>query len=141
MKRVLGLMLLTSALVAPAFAANISGKWQLSLPSMAGLPNVTYHLSMNQVGGVVDGNLSASDDEVSTGSPVDTSLHDARIEGDAVTFYVWRGTDHPAKQFFRGTIVEDSIHFTVSGGPSYTIADPTAQSQVKPIEVIAVRER
>ncbi|WP_263418250.1 hypothetical protein [Terriglobus albidus] len=47
-------------------------------------------------------------------------VFDAKVDGDTISFYVWRGSDQPAKQYYKGTMTEDEIQFTVTGGPAST---------------------
>jgi hypothetical protein len=65
----------------------------------------------------VTGTITARIDP-GTNSPVNTEIWGGRAVGDSVTFYVWTGTDQPAKTTYRGTLSADGeeITFTVTGG-------------------------
>jgi len=78
--------------------------------------------------------------EQSTGSPVDVALHGLTIEGDAISFYIWRGTGQPVKLIVKGTRVGDSIHFAVVSGPTHFIFDPGTEVKEVRFEAEAVRE-
>src|SRR5215471_2722833 len=117
MKATLAVLLL--ALTAQsAFAVNFSGKWAIPSPAGArggrGGPTI---LVLNHVGAEVTGTISGRGN-LGTGSPVNTEVLGGKVEGDVLSFYVWTGTDQPAKTTYRGTISAsgDEIQFTVTGG-------------------------
>jgi hypothetical protein len=101
-----------------AFAANFSGKWALQVPSGRG--QATVILQLNQAGNIVTGTLSPARVDAGTGSALSSEIFDPKVEGDTISFYVWRGTDKPAKQFYKGTMSGDQIDFTITGGPAPT---------------------
>src|SRR5947208_14064014 len=94
--------LLMGLAVLPAFAVNFSGKW--AIPSAAGRgggrggPTI---LVLNQVGSEVTGNIGARAN-LGTGSPVNTEILGGKVEADVLSFYVWTGTDQPAKTTYQG---------------------------------------
>jgi hypothetical protein len=117
MKATIAVLLLALA-GQPAFAANFSGKWAIPTPAGArggrGGPTI---LVLNHVGGEVTGTISGRGN-LGTGSPVNTEVLGGKVEGDVLSFYVWTGTDQPAKTSYRGTMsaAGDEIQFTVTGG-------------------------
>lgn len=117
MKRRLAVLLLGFAAI-PAFAANFSGKWAIQPATGArggrGGPTI---LVLNHVGNEVTGTISGREN-AGTGSPVNTEVLGGKVEGDVLTFYVWTGTDQPAKTTYRGTLSAsgDEIQFTITGG-------------------------
>jgi hypothetical protein len=117
MKRKLAIVLLGLASL-PAFAVNFSGKWAIQTPSGRGGgrggPTV---LTLNQVGNEVTGTIGSGFGAAS-GSPVNTELLGGKVEGDVVSFYVWTGSDQPAKVTYQGKMSPsgEEIEFTVTGG-------------------------
>ena len=111
------------------WAANFSGKWQVGKSSLV----------LNQVGNRVDG-IFASDDPMGI-SGVKGEIHDAKVEGDTLTFYVWLGSDKPVKQSYRGILIDDMIHFTIIGGLLPVTDAPIPTRSSKTVEVDAVRTR
>ena len=117
MKATLAVLLLV--LAAPvALAVNFSGKWVIESPASArggrGGPTI---LVLNQVGTELTGTI-APRANLGTGSPVNTEILGGSVEGDVISFYVWTGSDQPAKTRYRGTMSADGneIQFTVTGG-------------------------
>jgi hypothetical protein len=47
---------------------------------------------------------------------VNDEIWGGKVEGNSVSFYVWTGTDQPAKTLYRGTLSQsgDEIVFTVT---------------------------
>src|SRR5690349_19197461 len=135
MKPILTILLLGLATF-PAFATNFSGKWaiQPAAGARGGRGGATI-LVLNHVGGEVTGTISGRMD-AGTGSPVNTEVLAGKVEGDVLSFYVWSGTDQPAKTMYRGTIsaAGDEIQFTVTGGRG---GAPSASPQ----QVIAKRSK
>jgi hypothetical protein len=117
MKKNIVILLLGLAAM-PAFAANYSGKWAIQPAAGArggrGGPTI---LVLNHVGNEVTGTITARID-AGTGSPVNTEILAGKVEGDVLSFYVWTGTDQPAKTTYKGTMspAGDEIQFTVTGG-------------------------
>ncbi len=112
----LGALLVAVAVAAPA--ANFSGKWALqSAAGRGGGRGGSTVLTLAQAGNEVTGTISVRID-AGTNSPVNDEVWGGKVEGDAVTFYVWTGTDQPAKTVYKGTIsaAGDEITFTVTGG-------------------------
>ncbi len=109
--------------------SNVSGKWQIEIAPPAGAAGglggatpgrIVQVLILNQVGAAVEGEMDAGGPG-SGGStaPVNNEIHDGKVDGQAVSFYVWRGNDRPAKAFYKGTLNArgDEIAFVVTGGP------------------------
>jgi hypothetical protein len=113
-KLLLPILLLLPSL---SWAANFSGKWVIPPDNPGGNRNETV-VRLNQTGGVVNGTVSSPSD-AGTGSPVNGEIYDARVQGNTISFYVWRGSDMPAKLFFNGHLTDaDEIEFHITGGPS-----------------------
>ena len=123
-----------------AYGANFSGKWLLPLKSGFGASNRIF-LSLNQSGSHLYRTVAGFGD-VSSGSPFYTELLDAKVEGDTVSFYVWRGSDEPRKWFFKGTLSNsDEIVFQITDEPARRPA-PRADGQADsppPSQVTATR--
>jgi hypothetical protein len=78
-------------------------------------------LTLNQVGTLVTGELVGSGGGGGgSAAPINNEIFDGKVEGNTVTFYVWRGTDRPYKVSYFGTInaAGDQISFTVTGAPA-----------------------
>src|SRR5689334_22271038 len=101
---------------ASAQAPNISGKWVIQMPGRGGQMQNTYVI-LNQYGNRVTGSLGARIGGGGSGSPTNTEIIDGKVDGNTVSFYVWRGSDQPVKQSYKGTIAGDQIKFTVSTPP------------------------
>jgi hypothetical protein len=117
MKATLAVLLLALS-AQPAFAVNFSGKWAIQSPAGArGGRGGSTILVLNHVGDEVTGTISGRGN-AGTGSPVNTEVLGGKVEGDVISFYVWTGTDQPAKTSYRGTMsaAGDEIQFTVTGG-------------------------
>jgi hypothetical protein len=109
--------LLVSAYI-PAFAVNFSGKWALqNAAGRGGGRGGGTILTLNQVGDQVTGTVTLRIDAGSN-SPVNNEIWAGRVAGDTISFYVWTGSDQPAKTSYRGTMSAsgDEIVFTVTGG-------------------------
>jgi hypothetical protein len=132
MKKILCGWILFILICPLAFAANFSGKWQVGKSS----------LILNQVGNYVEGEF-VSDEmmDMSSRSAVRGVIHDAKVEGDTLTFYVWLGYDKPVKQFYRGTMVGDTIHVTIWGGFIPAFGDSMTATFQKSVQIIANRQR
>ena len=130
--RVLSLAIVIGALAAPAPAENVSGTWTMQLSERPDR-TVTRTLFLNQVGSQVSGSL-ASAARASSGSPASTEVYDGTLAGDTISFYVWVGSDRPVKMMFRGRMIDDEIHFIVTGSPvRYDVKG-------KPLEPLAPQE-
>jgi hypothetical protein len=122
MRSILALGVLLAAASLPALAVNFSGKWEIQGDTGgAGGRGVTV-LILNQVGDDVTGTVNAPI-EPWTNSPLNSSVWGGKVEKDTLSFYVWTGTDQPAKAHYRGTISAsgEEIVFTVTrarGGPT-----------------------
>jgi hypothetical protein len=101
-----------------AVGSNFSGKWAIqNPPGRFGRGGVTI-LTLNQVGTEVSGTIGGRV-EAATGSPVNTEILGGKVEGDVLSFYVWRGQDQPVKVTYRGTMAAsgEEISFTITGLP------------------------
>ena len=101
-----------------AWGVNVSGKWAIKVPIQRFGRETVLILLLNQAGDKISGTLIPDRGDISTGSPQSNEIFDAKVEGNTLSFYVWRGTDQPAKQMYKGVVSEDEIQFTVTGGPS-----------------------
>jgi hypothetical protein len=110
-------LLLTVFATAAAAAGNFSGRWAIQNTSGRGGRGGPTILTLNHVGNEVTGTITARID-AGTGSPVNTEILGGKVEGDAISFYVWTGSDQPAKTSYQGKMsaAGDEIQFTVSGG-------------------------
>jgi len=121
-----------------AVPVNFSGKWTLPQEIVPG-HQVVGTLTINQVGDTAEGSLHFPGSEATT-APVNDEIFDGKVDGSSISFYVWRGEDRPAKQFYKGTLRGDEILFSVTGGPPPPFL--LAPTKPKPQnQVIAKRER
>ena len=128
-------LLLVAGQAAPV---NFSGKWIVPQEIVPGY-QVVGTLTINQVGDTAEGSLHFPGSEASA-APVNDEIFDGKVDGSSISFYVWRGEDKPAKQFYKGTLRGDEIVFTVTGGPPPPVF--LAPTKLKPEnQVIAKRER
>lgn len=107
-------------------AQNFSGKWSLS--TSQGQGRRSEILALNQVGNSVIGTLGDRLGDVSAGTPQTNEIFEPKVDGDSISFYVWRGSDHPVKIFYKGTLSGDEIDFTVTGSVT-----PSTATSVKAI--------
>ena len=117
-----------AALSVTAWAENFSGHWTLEMPGRGGQVQKML-LELTQNGNVVSGTLSASRD-FGSASPVNNAIWGGKVDGSTITFYVWRGSDKPWKQTYKGTLSGDQIVFTVTDAPHGTISfsGPTGET-------------
>ena len=117
MSKIVTFGVLFAAASIPALAANFSGKWALQNPMGRGGRGGATVLTLNQVGDQVTGTITLRID-AGTNSPVNNEIWGGKVAGDTLSFYVWTGTDQPAKTSYRGTMSAsgDQIVFTVTGG-------------------------
>ncbi len=115
MKEWIAVFLMAGAVTASAEGPNVSGKWIMDVPARAGQTR-RVTLILNHVGGEVTGTITAAG-RPSSASPVYTEVLGGRVRGDTVSFYVWEGTDRPAKVIYEGKILGDEITFVITGGP------------------------
>jgi hypothetical protein len=115
-----------------AWGANFSGKWLL--PGSRGFGAFgKVILVLNQTGNDLHGTVTGFGD-MSSGSPVYTEVLDAKVEGDTVSFYIWRGSDEPQKWFFKGTLSgTDEIVFQVTHDPERRSAAGEGGPSVPPV--------
>ena len=107
----------TALVLAAAFsahAANFSGKWALAGTGRGG-PTVFV---LNQVGNEVTGNIVGQRVDPGSGAPQNQEILDGKVTGDVITFYIWTGSDVPARQMYKGTMSGDEITFEITGGPA-----------------------
>jgi hypothetical protein len=117
MRGILAFGVLITIAAVPAFAANFSGKWALQNAAGRGGRGGSTVLTLNQAGDQVTGTITLRID-AGTNSPVNNEIWGGKVAGDTLSFYVWTGTDQPAKTSYRGTMSAsgDEIVFTVTGG-------------------------
>jgi hypothetical protein len=129
--------LLLSALLtlaAAAQSANYSGKWLIEQPGRGGRVQRSI-LTLNHVGSEVEGMFGARFSD-SDGSPVHREILAGKVENGVLSFYVWSGSDKPAKAFYRGTLSGETIEFTIIGGAASPGAAPP-----QPRKVVAKRTK
>jgi hypothetical protein len=100
---------------------NFSGKWQIEGPTgRGGGRGGPQILTLNQVGNEVTGELGSGRGGGGSAAPVNNEIWDGKVSGKSLTFYVWRGSDRPAKVTYKGELnaAGDQITFQVSGGPA-----------------------
>lgn len=129
-----------AVLAVAAWADNFSGHWTIATPGRGGQVQKTG-LDLNQNGSTVTGTLAGRIDP-GTASPVNNEIWGGKVDGDTITFYVWRGSDKPWKQTYKGILSGDQITFTVTDAPHQTISfgpTPMTASQNASVQVIAKR--
>jgi hypothetical protein len=117
MRIIVALGVLLAAASVPAVAANFSGKWTIQGAGGRGAGRGGTALTLNQVGNEVTGTMGLRID-LGTTSPLNEEIWGGKVEGDALSFYVWVGTDQPVKTMYAGTLSAsgDEITFTVTRG-------------------------
>ncbi len=121
-----------------AVSVNFSGKWVIP-PQQPGQGSAGQTLTINQVGNNISGVLQMAGSE-GTEAPVNGEIWDGKVNGETISFYVWRGEDSPAKVFFRGSLKGDEIVFTVTGEPPPPVWMPQAKLPLE-TRITAKRER
>jgi len=116
---------------------NFSGKWSLQQQGRNGARTASI-LTINQAGATLSGILSNAGNPGAGAFP-SAEIYGAKVEGDTITFYVWRGSDKPAKQFYKGVMNGEEINFTVTGGPVPPNAPQTAQPSGAATQIVAKR--
>jgi hypothetical protein len=113
MRTILASGVLVAAVALAGPAANFSGKWAIQTDP-AGSGGATV-LTLNQVGDEVTGTIDGAA-EPWTNSPPNRGIWAGKVEGNTLSFYVWRGTDQPAKVWYRGALSAsgDEIAFSVT---------------------------
>jgi hypothetical protein len=121
------LFLMAGAVTLAQPTANVSGKWLIEGTPGRGFQRGPQVLTLNQVAGEVTGELTGGTNPGTT-APVNNELWDGKVSGNAITFYVWRGNDRPAKLFYKGELnaAGDQITFTLTGGPPRNPGAPAA---------------
>ena len=136
---ILGTLLGIAAM--PALAINFSGKWAIESPGRGGRGGAPTILVLNHVGKEVTGTIAARSD-AGTGSPVNSEILGGVVEGDTISFYVWSGTDQPVKAMYKGTASgEETIEFTITGGPAGGGNFALGRGQTGPQKVTAKRSK
>jgi hypothetical protein len=118
-------MLILASIMTMAAAAqpavNVSGKW--TIPSAGrgggGGGRGGQTLMLNQAGSDLSGELiGGGGGGGGSAAPINNEIYDGKVDGANVSFYVWRGTDKPAKTFYKGAVnaAGDEITFAVTGG-------------------------
>lgn len=121
-----------------ARADNVSGKWVIETPGRGGQMQRTI-LVLNQTGQLVTGTISSGANP-GTASPVHDDIYGGKVDGDTISFYVWRGSDRPWKENYKGTLSGDTISFTItSNRPATGQAGPGRQTG--PIQATAKRSQ
>jgi hypothetical protein len=129
--------------------ANVSGKWLLEGAPGQGFRGGPQILTLNQVAGEVTGELGGRGGGGGSAAPVNNELWDGKVSGSSIAFYVWRGSDRPARMFYKGELnaAGDQITFTVTGGPGNPGAPAggnpgaNAQTSSQTRQVVAKRVR
>jgi len=118
MRIILAFGALLAAAALPALAVNFSGRWAIQMAGSEGGRGGVTVLSLNQVGNEVAGTIH-SPIEPWTNSPLNSGIWAGKVEGDALWFYIWTGTDQPVKNHYRGTLSAsgEEIVFTVTRDP------------------------
>lgn len=132
MRKIVAFGLLAVVASIPAFSENFSGKWAFQNAMGRGGRGGATVLTLNQVGDQVTGTITLRID-AGTNSPVNNEIWGGKVAGDTLSFYVWTGTDEPAKTSYRGTMSAsgDEIVFTVTGGRGGGFSgQPTAGGRV-----------
>jgi hypothetical protein len=145
------LVLVVSTVTFAQPAPNFSGKWQFEGSAGRGGRGGPQTLILNQVGNEVTGEFSGGRGNAGSTAPVNNELWDGKVSGTSISFYVWRGSDRPAKTFYKGELnaAGDQITFTITGGPAGRGAGARgggntgagAQSSGASQEVVAKRAR
>ena len=118
--RSLAIVLLAGAAAFAQPAVNFSGKWTIDNPGgRGGGRGGPQILTLNQVGSDVTGELGTGGRDGGSAAPVNNEIWDGKVTGDTISFYLWRGSDRPAKMFYKGQLnaAGDAITFTITGGP------------------------
>lgn len=98
------LILLSCALVAAAFAADVTGKWTYEMQGRQGATTATLNLKAD--GGTLTGTVSGRGGE--------TEISDGKIDGDSVSFKVIREFNgNKMTMKYTGTVTGDGIKFRV----------------------------
>jgi hypothetical protein len=128
---------------------NFSGRWQIEGPAgRGGGRGGLQILTLNQVGTDVSGELGSGRGGGGSAAPVNNEIWDGKVSGKSITFYVWRGSDRPAKVLYKGELnaAGDQITFQVTGGPAGRgggggVTPSQGGSPTPPPPVIAKRTR
>ena len=102
MKRMIPCVAALALLLAPAFAADVSGKWRAEFTTPDGTARVN-DFTFKQDGEKLTGSVAGSQDE--------TPIAGGSVKGDEISFTAER----PFGRFaYKGRIAADEIKFTVS---------------------------
>ena len=115
MRRILVTGVLLAAASLPAFAVNFSGKWAMQRRTTGEENGTSVVLTLNQVGQKVTGSTNTAM-EMWDNSPVNNGIWGGKLEGDTLSFYLWNGSDQPARMRYCGTMSPsgEEIVFTIS---------------------------
>ena len=103
--KVIRLLILLSLVALLAYAADVTGKWQIT--SNFGGQTRTSNLTLKQDGEALTGTISGRGGE--------TPIQDGKVSGDDVSFVVVRKfQDQEFKMNYKGKVSGDTIKFTVS---------------------------
>ncbi len=108
--RILLAVLVIFALVLPALAQGIDGKWEAKQTTQRGEVVTTFEFK--NAGGKVTGTMTRAGGQA-------TELKNGKFEGAKLTFEVsqaGRGGGDPVTITYTGTVSGDSIKFTTAGG-------------------------
>ena len=127
---------IATAVTFAQFNANFSGKWQIEGPAgRGGGRGGPQILTLNQVGSDVTGELTGGrGGGGGSAAPVNNEIWDGKVSGNSLTFYIWRGSDRPAKVLYKGELnaAGDQITFQISGGPAGRGAGPAGGAAAGP---------
>jgi len=99
------LFVLSCALAATAFAADVSGKWTAEVPGRGG-QTMTQTITLKADGDALTGSVS--------GRAGDTAISNGKIDGDTVKFDVVREFNgNSMTMHYTGTVSGDQINFKV----------------------------
>src|SRR5262245_44579687 len=118
MKRMLVVVLscVASGLLAQS-AVNVSGKWTIQTAGGGGGGRGGQTLTLNQVGTEITGEfVGGGGGGGGSAAPINNEIFDGKVDGNNVSFYVWRGTDKPYKVTYKGTLntAGDEITLTMT---------------------------
>jgi hypothetical protein len=97
------------AMVASAWAADVTGKWVAQIPGRDGMSENTFNFKVE--GTKLSGTLSTQQGE--------TAITDGTVSGDEISFVIVRKMgENEMKQLWKGKVAGDEIKFTreVQGG-------------------------
>jgi hypothetical protein len=108
--RMLLALLCISALVLPAFAQGIDGKWEATVQGRGGEQKITFDLK--NAGGTVTGTVTQGQGQAQ-------QIKNGKLDGSKLTFETSqapRGGGDPITVSWTGTLAGDSLKLTRGGG-------------------------